>query len=151
MSRVQHDLPEKSIFTTEIAVRATDLNYGGHVGNDTILSFMQEARVQFYRALGFKNEVSLENSVGQIITDAAIQYKSESFLGDVLTIRIAVADFNKYGFDMFYIIENKATGKSVAIGKTGIVCFDYDKRKIATIPNILLDKLKALTEHKSDK
>ena len=144
MSRVHHDLPEKSIFTTELTVRATDLNYGGHVGNDTILSFMQEARVQFYRALGFKNEISFEGSIGQIITDAAIQYKSESFLHDVLTIRIAVADFNKYGFDMFYIIENKVTGKSVAIGKTGIVCFDYDKRKIATIPDILLDKLKSL-------
>lgn len=146
MSRVHHDLPEKSIFTTEIAVRATDLNYGGHVGNDTILSFMQEARVQFYRALGFKNELSIEGSVGQIITDAAIQYKSESFLGDVLMVRIAVADFNKYGFDMFYIIENKATGKSVVIGKTGIVCFDYGKRKIATIPDILLRKVKSLTE-----
>jgi acyl-CoA thioester hydrolase len=149
MARVQHDLPEKSIFTTEITVRATDLNYGGHVGNDTILSFMQEARVQFYRALGFKNEISFEGSVGQIITDAAIQYKSESFLGDALTIRIAVADFNKYGFDMFYIIENKVSGKSVAIGKTGIVCFDYDKRKIATIPDVLLGKLKTLSERGS--
>jgi acyl-CoA thioester hydrolase len=64
----------------------------------------------------------------------------------VLTIRIAVADFNKYGFDMYYIIENKATGKNVSIGKTGIVCFDYSKRKIATIPEILLNKLKPLLE-----
>lgn len=146
MSRVHHELPEKSIFTTEITVRATDLNYGGHVGNDTILTYMQEARVQFYQALGFKNEVSLDGSVGQIITDVAIQYKSESFLADVLTIRIAVADFNKYGFDMFYILENKSNGKSVAIGKTGIVCFDYEKRKIATIPSVLLNKLKSLNE-----
>jgi YbgC/YbaW family acyl-CoA thioester hydrolase len=145
MSRVQHDLPEKSIFSTELTVRATDLNYGGHVGNDTILSFMQEARVQFYQALGFKNEISLEGSVGQIVTDAAIQYKSESFLSDVLIIRIAVADFNKYGFDMFYIIENKTSGKNVAIGKTGIVCFDYEKRKIATIPGRLLTQIKTLT------
>jgi acyl-CoA thioester hydrolase len=143
---IKHDFPQKSIFTTEITVRVSDLNYGGHVGNDTILTLMQEARVQFYKELGFKDEISFDGSIGQIITDAAIQYKSESFLGDVLTIRIAVSDFNKYGFDMYYIIENKATGKNVAIGKTGIVCFDYSKRKIATIPQILFDKLKPLLE-----
>jgi acyl-CoA thioester hydrolase len=143
---IKHDVPEKSIFTTQITVRVSDLNYGGHVGNDTILTLMQEARVQFYNELGFKDEISFDGSIGQIITDAAIQYKSESFLGDVLTIRIAVGDFNKYGFDMYYVIENKATGKNVAIGKTGIVCFDYSKRKIATIPQVLLDKFKPLLE-----
>ncbi len=146
MPPVKHDFPEKSIFTTEITVRVSDLNYGGHVGNDTVLTLMQEARVQFYNALGFKDEISFDGSIGQIITDAAIQYKSESFLGDILTIRIAVGDFNKYGFDMYYIIENKSTGKNVAIGKTGIVCFDYSKRKIATIPDVLLGKLKPLLE-----
>lgn len=146
MPSVKQDFPEKSIFTTQVSVRASDLNYGGHVGNDTILTLMQEARVQFYRELGFKDEISFEGSIGQIITDAAIQYKSESFLGDVLTIRIAVGDFNKYGFDMYYIIDNKATAKNVAIGKTGIVCFDYSKRKIATIPQVVLDKLKPLLE-----
>jgi acyl-CoA thioester hydrolase len=146
VARIQHDVPEKSIFTTEITVRVSDINYGGHVGNDTILTMMQEARVQFYNVLGFKDEISFAGHVGQIITDAAIQYKSESFLGDVLRIRIAVGDFNKYGFDMFYIIENKATGKNVAIGKTGIVCFDYEKRKIATIPENLLSKLNTLLQ-----
>jgi len=145
MPRTDPTIPEKSIFTTEITVRVSDLNYGGHVGNDTMLTLMQEARVQFYREMGFKNEISFEGTVGQIITDATIQYKAEAFLGDVLLIRIAIADYNKYGFDMYYIIENKLTEKKVALGKTGIVCFDYEKRKIATIPAVLLEKLKALT------
>jgi len=145
MTRTDPTIPEKSIFTTEITVRVSDLNYGGHVGNDTMLTLMQEARVQFYRELGFKNEISFEGTTGQIITDATVQYKSEAFLGDVLRIRIAVAGYSKYGFDMYYIIENKLTEKKVALGKTGIVCFDYEKRKIATVPAVLLDKLKALT------
>jgi acyl-CoA thioester hydrolase len=145
MARTEPDIPEKSVFTTELTVRVSDLNYGGHVGNDTMLTLMQEARVQLYRELGFKNEISFEGTVGQIITDAAIQYKAEAFLGDVLQIRIAMAGFNKYGFEMYYIIENKLTEKKVALGKTGIVCFDYEKRKIAPIPQVLLEKLKSLT------
>jgi YbgC/YbaW family acyl-CoA thioester hydrolase len=141
MPRVQLELPEKILFETEIGVRVSDINYGGHVGNDSILTIMQEARVIFYRTLGFKDEVNIEGSVGQIVTDSIVQYKSESFLGDTLAIKISVSDFNKYGFDMYYQLNNKATGKEVARGKTGIVCFDYEKKKVASVPESLLAKL----------
>jgi acyl-CoA thioester hydrolase len=142
MARINIELPPSFLFTTEIAVRATDLNYGGHVGNDTILSYMQEIRVQFYRHLGFKSELNIDGSVGQIITDAAVVYKSESFLGDVITGNIAALDFNKYGFDYVYLLTNKFTNKEVARGKTGIVCFDYDKRKVVSVPEKLMNALK---------
>ncbi|HEY9006558.1 acyl-CoA thioesterase [Ohtaekwangia sp.] len=144
MPRIQITLPEKFIFTTELPVRVSDLNYGAHVGNDAILTLMQEARVILYRSLGFKDEISFDGAVGQIIADAAIQYKSEAFLGDRLVIKIAVDDFSRFGFEMYYLLENTATGKEVARGKTGIVCFDYEKRKIAAIPLVLLEKLQSL-------
>lgn len=142
MARIHLSLPDKFLFRTEIPVRASDLNYGGHVGNDTMLTLLQEARVQFYRSLGFTNEVSFEGTVGQIISDAAVIYKSESFLGDVLVVQLAPIEFNNYGFDILYLVTNKETGKEVARGKTGIVCFDYAKSKIASIPESLLSKLK---------
>ncbi|WP_245970211.1 acyl-CoA thioesterase [Pseudochryseolinea flava] len=134
-------LPEKFIYITEIIVRASDLNYGNHVGHDSILTLMQEARIGFYRSVGFKDELSFEGAVGQIIADAALQYKSESFLGDVLTVKIFIDDVTKYGFDMLYQVENKTTGKEVARGKTGIVCFNYDLKKVAVIPESFREKL----------
>lgn len=142
MARLQLDLPDQFSFTTDIPVRITDLNYGGHVGNDTILTIAHEARVLYYRSLGFKNELNFEGSVGHIISDAAIVYKSEAFFGDLLQVQIATNDFNKYGFDMVYLITNKSSGKEVARVKTNIVCFDYDKKKVAAIPANLLAKLK---------
>lgn len=142
MARITIDLPETFLYTTEIPVRVSDLNYGNHLGHDSVLTIMQEARIQFYRQLGFKNELSFEGPVGQVIADAAVVYKSESFLGDVLICNIAVADFSRYGFDLLYLITNKITGKEVARGKTGIVCFDYEKRKIAMVPEVLLSKLR---------
>jgi acyl-CoA thioester hydrolase len=141
MARLTIDLPEKFIYKTDIAVRASDINYGGHLGNDSVLTLFQEARILFYRHLGFKSELHIDGSVGQLLSDAAVVYKSESFLGDELIIEIAVVDFNKYGFDLLYKMSNKATGKEVARGKTGIVCFDYDKRKVASVPDLLKKKL----------
>lgn len=143
MSRIHLDLPEKFKFETELAVRVSDLNYGGHVGNDRILLLMQEARVIFYRGLGFQSEVSLEgSSIGQIVTDAIVVYKSEGFLGDTFLVKIAVDEFTKYGFDMFYLLQNKDTGKEVARGKTGIICFDYATRKVASVPQKLIAALR---------
>jgi acyl-CoA thioester hydrolase len=142
MARLHIDLPEKFLFETEFAVRVTDLNYGNHVGNDTILSYMHEIRIRFYQSLGFRNELHFEGDVGQIITDAAIVYKSESFLADVLIGKIGVSDFNKYGFDFLYLITNKESGREVARGKTGVVCFDYAKRKVTSIPASLLTRFK---------
>jgi acyl-CoA thioester hydrolase len=130
MARLHINLPEKFLFSTEIAVRVSDLNYGGHV-----------ARMQFYRNLGFKDETSFEGSVGQIIVDASVQYKAESFLGDVLVVRIAAEDLTRFGFDLLYHVKNKATDQEVARGKTGIVCFDYSRKKVVSIPSPLLTKL----------
>jgi acyl-CoA thioester hydrolase len=149
MARLHLEIPTDFVFRTEIPVRATDVNYGGHVGNDSILSIMQEARIHYYRQLGFESELRFEGSIGQIIADAAIVYKSESFLGDVLTVQIAITEFNKYGFDMFYLITNKATGKEVAHGKTGIVCYDYDRKKVASIPESFLKKIKGNKFHRT--
>jgi YbgC/YbaW family acyl-CoA thioester hydrolase len=146
MARIHIDLPEKFPFTTDIAVRVSDLNYGGHVGNDTMLTLLQEARIQFYRHLGFKDETSFEGATGQIIIDAVLQYKAESFLGDVLEIHIALAGLTRFGFDLLYLVKNKVTGQEVARGKTGIICFDYSRRKVASVPGALLTKFSDITK-----
>jgi acyl-CoA thioester hydrolase len=144
MTRIQLNFPADIKFSCELTVRASDLNYGNHVGNDSMLTIMQEARILFYRSLGYANELNFESSVGHIVADAAVVYKSEAFLGDTLIIQIGMSDFSKYGFDMFYRITNKVTSKEVALGKTGIVFFDYDKRKVASIPETFLSRIKKL-------
>lgn len=138
MARLQLTLPEQFIYSTELVVRVNDLNYGAHVGNDNMLVLMQQARIEFYRTNGFQDEMNFEGSVGQVISDALVIYKAEAFLGDVLTIQLAVTDITKYGFDMLYLVTNKESGKEVARGKTGIVCFDYVTRRVASIPVSLL-------------
>jgi len=77
-------LPDSFAFSCDIPVRITDLNYGGHVGNDTILSLIHEARVQYLKKFGMQ-ELDFAG-VGLIMGDAAIEFKSESFHGDVIRV-----------------------------------------------------------------
>jgi acyl-CoA thioester hydrolase len=139
MARIKIELPTSFIFRAEIITRITDLNYGGHVGNDKIFGYMHDARVQFLNNLGYKNELDFDG-YGTIQTDAAIVYKEEIFSGEKITIHIGLMDFNKYGMDMVYQFE-KSNGSVAAIGKTGLVFFNYQSRKIAEIPKDFLEKI----------
>ena len=143
MARIKIEIPDKFIFQTEIPVRITDINFGGHLGNDSLLSIIHEARVRFLKRLSY-SEVDLEGN-GIIMTDAAIQYKSESFYGDNLLIEIAVSDFSKIGCDIVYRITNTDSGKEIALAKTGIVFFDYKNKKVVPVPEKFKTKIESLS------
>lgn len=141
MSRVKIHLPDSFIFQCSIPVRITDINYGGHVGNDTVLSILHEARMQFLNHFGYK-EMQFAG-VGMIMADVAIEFKSELFYGDVIIVSVTTGEISKIGFDLFYKIEKQAGDKKklVAIAKTGMICYDYQKKKIVSVPDEALQQL----------
>jgi acyl-CoA thioesterase FadM len=135
MARVKLELPAQFNFRTNIPIRIQDLNYGNHVGNDAILSIMHEARMQYLQASGLQ-ELDKVSNTGLIMADVAIIYKGESFHGDVLEIEVAAAEYSATGFDLYYRITalRKDTRIPVAEAKTGMVCFDYNQRKVSRLP-----------------
>ncbi|MGQ9799360.1 MAG: acyl-CoA thioesterase [Ignavibacterium sp.] len=143
MTKVKIELPEKFIFNTEIPIRISDINYGGHLGNDSVLSIFQEARLKFLKQFNY-SEIDIEGS-GIIMIDAAVQYKAQSYYGDILLVELTVDDIQKVSCDFYYRAVNKLNGKIVAIGKTGIAFFDYTKNKLTSVPDKfiqLIDNLK---------
>lgn len=141
MPRTKLLLPENFNFTANIPVRITDLNYGGHVGNDSILSLIHEIRVQFLRHHSY-DELNLAG-VGLIMADVTIEFKHELFYGEILRASVAAAEFSRIGFDLYYKLE-KQTGEkwvSVTHARTGMVCYDYTLKKIAAVPKEVCSKL----------
>ncbi len=136
MPRIKIDLPGSFIFSTQIPVRITDLNYGAHLGNDALLGIIHEIRMQFLQHLGYKSELDVAGT-SLIMADSAIVYKSEGFYGDIIIAEVAAMDISKYGFDLVYRLSNQQTGKEIALAKTGMVCFNYQTRKVAPMPDAL--------------
>jgi acyl-CoA thioester hydrolase len=143
MPRNKLVMPEFFSFTTEIPIRITEINYSGHVGNDSILSIIHEARVRFLRRQGY-GELDIAG-VGLIMADVTIEFKSELFYGDTLRVSIAAAEFYRVGFDLYYKLEKEADDKwiPVSFARTGMVTYDYAQKKIAPVPKEVCSKLLA--------
>ena len=132
MPRVRIELPATFPFATEIPVRITDINYGGHLGNDALLALLHEARLQFLKHHGF-TEADV-GGCGMLMVDAAISYREEVFYGDVLRIEVAVTDPRRIGCDFVYRVTKTGTGAVAAEAKTGMAFFDYRERKVQKMP-----------------
>ncbi|MCE7991990.1 MAG: acyl-CoA thioesterase [Roseivirga sp.] len=140
MSRIKLKIPDTSLFSTEITVRISDINYGNHLGNEIVLSYMQETRLRFFRSLGYKDELNIEG-IGTIQADAAIEYRGESFHGDIIRCTLFLGDIGKRSIDFYYVLENAVNGKLIARGKTGIAFYDYTLKTTVNIPQQLLEKV----------
>ena len=136
MAKIKVDLPDTFSFSTAIPIRITDINYGNHVGNDAILSLIHEARMQFLKKYGLA-ELDFAG-IGLIMRDVGIEFKSELFYGDTVTVSVTASEFSNLSFDIFYkLVTSGKDGKIVlaAIAKTGMVGYDYKKKKVAAIPD----------------
>jgi 4-hydroxybenzoyl-CoA thioesterase len=136
MPRVQIELPEVFLFSTELVVRLNDINYAGHLGNDTLMTLVQEAREHFFARYGLKEHDIF--GLGLVVADAAVVFKSEAFHGETLRFELTPDDFNKYGFDFLFRVSEKSSAREVARGKVGVVFFDYGVRRIHSVPDRFL-------------
>lgn len=132
MQSIKIELPESYIFETEIPVRITDINYVGHLGNDSYLSIIHEARAQFLAIHGY-TELDVEG-IATIVKDAAIIYKSQAYNSDVLVVKVALENPGFMSCDFKYLLLNKKTNKEVARAKTGFVFLDYKSGEILEMP-----------------
>lgn len=141
MTRIKIECPEQFPFSARLPIRITDINYGGHVGNDTVLSLVHEARMQFLLQFGY-TEMDFAGT-GMIMANAAIEFKSELFYGDIVIASVAVVEFSRIGFELVHKLEKQSGDerKTVALARTGMICYDYEKKKIVQVPEEARAKL----------
>ena len=142
MARIKIDIPEKIIGSFIIPVRIADINYGNHVGNDAFVSIIHEAWMQWLKQYDY-TELKIEG-IGLIMSDLAIEFKNESFYGDVVEVKLGAAEISRVGFELYYRLFAKRNDENILLAnaKTGMVCYDYNAKKVAAIP----EKLKTILE-----
>jgi len=139
MARLTLDFPiDRYYYSTHLTVRTTDINSANHLGNDSMISMVSEARARFLFDFGV--EQMRDDGVGIIVTDLATAYRTEAHARDQLLFEIGVMDFNKYGGDITFRITRSADGALVAMAKSGFVFFDYTSKRVVPMPETFYSK-----------
>jgi acyl-CoA thioester hydrolase len=133
MARVEIKLPDEFTFSLDMEVRISDINMGGHLGNERLLAMFNNVQLKFLQAKGFHDLTVNGNPL--INVDVAMILKAEAYFDDVLTFEAAAQDFHKYGCDIVFKASNNKTGGLVAMAKSGVLVFDYENKKPLEIPD----------------
>ncbi|WP_410498030.1 acyl-CoA thioesterase [Chitinibacter sp. S2-10] len=134
MARLELQLPPCLLFSTDLPVRIRDINYGQHLSNDALMAMLHESRIQWLKQHGFASELDVGGK-GLIMADVAIIFKNEAFHNDVLRIRLGVAEISRASFDLYYDVSKE--GVIIAQAKTTLIAFDYQNRKMSSLPQTL--------------
>ncbi|UTW07604.1 thioesterase family protein [Pseudomonas benzenivorans] len=133
MARLTLEFPEDQYcYSTHLTVRVTDINAANHLGNDSMISMISEARARFLFEFGV--EETREDGIGIIVTDLATTYRAEAHARDQLLFEVGVMDFNRYGGDITFRISRPQDATLVAMAKSGFVFFDYKRGQVVEMP-----------------
>jgi acyl-CoA thioesterase FadM len=142
MARVKIQLTEHFLSSIQIPVRISDINYGQHVGNDSIVGYLHEARVQWLSSMQY-NELDIEGAA-LIQSELVVNYLKEIFYGDLITVDIFLGEESGSGFELYYKLTTKRNELNLvlALAKTGMVFYDYEQKKVIAAPPRFFEKIK---------
>jgi acyl-CoA thioesterase FadM len=133
MARLTLTFPEDQYYyTTLLTVRVTDINAGNHLGNDSMISMISEARARFLFEYGITE--TERDGTGIIVTDLATTYRAEAHARDQLLFEVGLMDFNKYGGDITFRITRPKDKTLVAMAKQGFVFYNYKTGEVVAMP-----------------
>lgn len=133
MARLTLAFPaDQYYYSTLLTVRVTDINAANHLGNDSMISMISEARARFLFEFGIPE--TRGDGVGIIVTDLATTYKAEAHARDQLLFEVGVMDFNKHGGDITFRITRPRDKVLVAMAKSGFVFFNYKTNRVVSMP-----------------
>ena len=139
MARLQLNLPEDQYYySTQLTVRVTDINAANHLGNESMIAMISEARARFLFEFGVAETERDGNGI--IVTDLAATYRAEAYGRDQLLFEVGVMDFNKYGGDIIFRITRPRDKKLVAMAKSGFVFFNYKTSQVVVMPEDFRNK-----------
>ncbi len=104
-----------------------DIDAMGHLNNVAYLRYLEWARQKYW--LSLRGSVDFLD-IDFVVARCAIDYRSSSYMGDVLEIEIHVSRMGRSSFDFSYRVTG-ADGRLVAEATTTQVGYDWrTKRKV---------------------
>lgn len=132
-------------FVWPVRVYYEDTDSGGVVYHSNYLNFMERARTEWLRSLGFEQTVlKTELGVLFVVHQLAITYQSPAKFNDALNIECRIVKMGRSTLEFEQII--KRDTQTLTKATVGLVCVDAHQFKPVSIPSQIKGQIKAKME-----
>jgi acyl-CoA thioester hydrolase len=129
------------VFEHEVLFR--DLDAMRHVNNVAFVAFMEDARMQYWKAL---RKMEGLKDINFILAEVSCRYLSPAYLGETIQIGIRVRNMGNKSFNFEYRMEDKVSGRPITEGKSVQVMYDYKQRKTMLLEPKMRDAVASLEQ-----
>lgn len=130
--------PLHSAFEWPVRVYYEDTDVGGVVYYANYLRFMERARTEWLRSLGFEQDVLIrEEGVLFAVTAADIRYRAPARFNDLLHVTAAVSDRGRSRIEFEQTVYRVSDGKLLTDARIRVACLDAEAFRPRPIPQIL--------------
>jgi len=128
-------------FSSSVPVRYGDIDAQGHLNHAKYLTYMEQARFQYFVRVGLWSLEAGFEAVGQIVAEASCTYKRPVHLGQTVDVGVRTSRLGSKSLEMEYRLA--VNGAEVATGRTVQVAYDYARQASIPVPLEWREKITA--------
>lgn len=132
---------------TDLTVRFGETDLLGHVNNASYFSYLEHARIEFFKALDHEKNY---DGWQFILASIKCDFVAQTFFDQEIQIVTKVSRIGNSSFTLKQPIYDRKTGELLADGESVIVFFDFDDQKSKPVPEYWRDKLEHYLEMESE-
>lgn len=127
-------------FRTSWRVRFNEVDLQGVVHHTQIVTYLEIARVEYWRSLGISYRAMRDEGYEFIINKVAVEYKKPLYFDEVIEVSVGVKSLARASFVLEYKIR-KENGELAIEAQTGLLCSKVGTGKPAPLPEKYKDVL----------
>ena len=121
-------------FYHPIEVRYGDLDPQGHVNNAKFITYLETARIQYWRQLALFPAGSSFLEIGVILADLQITFHAPIQYEHKVKVGMRATRLGNKSMTFFQNIVNQDTGEEFATSKVILVAYNYHQEQSVPIP-----------------
>lgn len=114
-----------------VKVRFSETDALGHISNISYFIYLEEARTEFFGALGFGMEIKDWNI---ILASAKCDFVSQGYFNQKLKVVSEVSRIGNSSFTIVHQIIDEEKGALIAVGEASAVYFNFKDQKSEKLP-----------------
>jgi acyl-CoA thioester hydrolase len=122
-------------------VRFDEIDLQGVVHHTKIVTYLEIARVEYWRKLGISYKTMREEGYEFIINNVTVEYLNSLTFDEIIDVYVDVKSLKKASFILKYEIFNQG-GEKAIYAETGLVCSKVGTGKPSALPEKYLERLK---------